>query len=1607
MSVKKEDVIELDEDGNVISVCSSLKRKEANPSTSSTLSSFSSSATFDRQKVKAEYNKNKMIKKEPLAKDFSMSQDELEAVEGSKMEVGKGDYGDTGDEDLQVVGTKGDGGAANLPHAREACIKKKFDSVNTKKDEFCEKCMCYVCETYVDKCNLWNVHYRAHSKEKLWRKERERRRIQRQSEQREKKGRENRKEEKRKRLEAIKKWKDEGGRYGDLMIQLKRRGEVIRRNNQIFELPATVSTFDEFQKLAETVFGFVSMDFGSLEWDSYKQDVARITDKALVQGRVLLEPNLEFASFTPKGKGKHLFFLVKERWPVNPIKKGKVKQDSEVDFGIQVTAWILYGQGFHIDKEDVIEMIPDKVLTSRKNKINDRKEGKSGNKKISSSSKHFCTFDLLVNVECCSFKKLLSQEWKNEMKHVEAVSDVVTRCFKYSRQKDAKDVFAEFIGEEPSQDKVMRLIAESPRFHRHAGYAGLRHRKDIEDFIIPGLTLEDIDAPALRESKNIKRFFFGFLLRTFRNSSSGIGLVNSATFFPTKGDKSSGKVHLRLKLIISRLSEFTQLFRSFFLPQEFVREQDFPCCDDDWLAEEVRNFREKHEELRRRDTVKEIRFTVEEDEVKGETEFLEQEDRKGIFIPVDRLREQVAAYESTEPTYNMNGLAEELAHKGYPEAKQPEGLHCEMRFYQKQDLQWMIDQEEGPGGVERSLYVPITIADGSKIYYSHCMEELVAKKPAPLHGGMLCDEMGLGKTIVTLALILARPAQEEWLNAEHERTTFEETLDTERINNALLENQKYGIRTREELAGIQLPEDVHKKLKEAPKLPPGYDYGGKAYTVETRIPLDWDEMKSCFETILRHYEPTGRGTLTCQSGKTVNVYFESGKCGLCNAATHRTRNCPKRKTWKLSQKDVDKIEDRRYMSNSSANNSKDLIKWAKARLNVTEYAFQGHGDLIERLRGVKFQTHSDIVQEVKDKFWHRKRIGATLVVCHVSLVDQWRSEAQERSANSLKILAYYGSSRAKNANKLDQYDVIITTFGVIASDNCQRGPGQSRIPKVEFVPPGQRYFWHRIVIDESHMISNKQGQQAKAIAALHSRYRWAVTGTPFSNQILDLFGQLKFLRCAEFDRESRFNMLVSGAGFRKAQVVIKSFLIRHLTNQHLDGKPLLTLPGKSSERVAIEMGDSQMANYKRVLKQKEEEWKLIPEQTRSRHTLQTLQMLRELRLVCSVYHIDPVEEELTRRAEDEAKNPEQLKFECEQCKQKFDGRLTSCCKKQICKECLDASTPEGEQPMLTCLCGEKLYDFERIAQEGNDVAGALDGDEANAADSDFSEGDAQEEEAGGHDGETEGFQAPKRLKGEDGAAIPVTKNASAYRDVLRAELHTKEMEKLVECVKKDETVKTLVFTEFTETIKAISERLKMERIAFEVLAGSITMIKRGTAVKRFANMEKTRVLLVSFRAGSCGINLTAGSQVIIWEPSLNVGSEKQCIGRVFRLGQKKKVKILRFYHPNTVEEKILQIRDAYDMRSKGDRMKEKKAERERSRQEKRRNGKQKKTPASDDVEMDAKSDVDFNEVEDDDLDDFDDDRVLDANQSKRTLKPSDYDYLFSTDPNKKFQLEEI
>ena len=120
--------------------------------------------------------------------------------------------------------------------------------------------------------------------------------------------------------------------------------------------------------------------------------------------------------------------------------------------------------------------------------------------------------------------------------------------------------------------------------------------------------------------------------------------------------------------------------------------------------------------------------------------------------------------------------------------------------------------------------------------------------------------------------------------------------------------------------------------------------------------------------------------------------------------------------------------------------------------------------------------------------------------------------------------------------------------------------------------------------------------------------------------------------------------------------------------------------------------------------------------------------------------------------------------------------------------------------------------------------------------------------------------------------------------------------------------RALVFSQFTSMLHLIEKRLAREGIPYLYLDGETPAAVRLELTNRF-NQGETGVFLVSLKAGGTGLNLTGADLVIHYDPWWNPTTEEQATGRAHRIGQTKKVEVIRLVVHHSIEEQVLRMSD--------------------------------------------------------------------------------------------------
>jgi len=121
----------------------------------------------------------------------------------------------------------------------------------------------------------------------------------------------------------------------------------------------------------------------------------------------------------------------------------------------------------------------------------------------------------------------------------------------------------------------------------------------------------------------------------------------------------------------------------------------------------------------------------------------------------------------------------------------------------------------------------------------------------------------------------------------------------------------------------------------------------------------------------------------------------------------------------------------------------------------------------------------------------------------------------------------------------------------------------------------------------------------------------------------------------------------------------------------------------------------------------------------------------------------------------------------------------------------------------------------------------------------------------------------------------------------------------------EEGQKVLVFSQFVEMLHLLQPVLTAKNWPLFYLAGETE--NRGELVQKFQATEGPAIFLISLKAGGFGLNLTAASYVVLFDPWWNPAVENQAIDRTHRIGQTNKVIAYRLLIKNSIEEKIREL----------------------------------------------------------------------------------------------------
>ena len=205
--------------------------------------------------------------------------------------------------------------------------------------------------------------------------------------------------------------------------------------------------------------------------------------------------------------------------------------------------------------------------------------------------------------------------------------------------------------------------------------------------------------------------------------------------------------------------------------------------------------------------------------------------------------------------------------------------------------------------------------------------------------------------------------------------------------------------------------------------------------------------------------------------------------------------------------------------------------------------------------GKTLQTITLILSRPKSK---------TLIVAPTSLVYNWFNEFK-KFAPSLKVLICNGTpdERQNEIKNYMDYDVIVTTYNLLRRDLDH-----------------YTMYFDFCILDEAQNIKNSNSLNSKSVKQIKSRVRFALTGTPIENSLMELWSIFDFIMPGYLYDEKRFTAryfrrLEEGPEIiEEINKMVKPFILRRLKKNVIK-----ELPEKIEKTLHIPLNDEQKEVY--------------------------------------------------------------------------------------------------------------------------------------------------------------------------------------------------------------------------------------------------------------------------------------------------------------------------------------------------------------------------------------------------------------------------------------------
>ncbi len=182
--------------------------------------------------------------------------------------------------------------------------------------------------------------------------------------------------------------------------------------------------------------------------------------------------------------------------------------------------------------------------------------------------------------------------------------------------------------------------------------------------------------------------------------------------------------------------------------------------------------------------------------------------------------------------------------------------------------------------------------------------------------------------------------------------------------------------------------------------------------------------------------------------------------------------------------------------------------------------------------GKTIQSIALIASEIEED----KLVAPTLIVTPAALIYNWKNEFTKFAPNIVvKIITGLPEERKEMLNNLKKDDVLITSYPLIRQD-------------IEFY---QDISFDILILDEAQAIKNPSTKISKAMQQLKANKRFALSGTPIENSIIELWSIFQVILPGFFPNKSAF----AKTDYDKISRMVRPFILRRLKRDVLKELP--------------------------------------------------------------------------------------------------------------------------------------------------------------------------------------------------------------------------------------------------------------------------------------------------------------------------------------------------------------------------------------------------------------------------------------------------------------------